>query len=105
MHQDGSWKVRHLSIQKSLLNWADMERKHTVPQGLSIELLQQSEQMSNGLTTSAIVTTTQSIFPSIPTSEHSVVFNCACDARESVLVHMAESLTVLQTSVMGDVIL
>ena len=34
---------------------------NTVPQRLSVELLQQSRQMWNGLFTSAIVTTTQSV--------------------------------------------
>ena len=38
--------------------------------------------------------------PSIPVSEHSVVFNSACDARACVVLHIDESL---MTSEMRDV--
>ena len=37
-------------------------------------------------------------FPSIPTAEHSVVFNCACDACACVVLHTSESLMMLCTS-------
>ena len=43
-------------------------------------------------------------FPSIPISEHSVVFNCACDARACVVLHIGESLVMLCTSEMRDII-
>ena len=43
-------------------------------------------------------------FPSIPISEHSVVFNCACDARACVVLHISESLMMLCTSEMRDII-
>ena len=45
------------------------------------------------------------LLPSIPISEYGVVFNCACDARAFVIVHMDESLMMLRTSEMGDVML
>ena len=42
--------------------------------------------------------------PSIPISEHSVVFNCSCDARAFVFLHISESLMMLCTSKMRDII-
>ena len=77
---------------------------NTVPQRLSIELLQQSRQMWNGLFTGAIVKTTHSV-DFLLISEHSVVFNCACDARVYVDLHISESLTMLSTSEMRDIII
>ena len=74
-----------------------------MPQRLSIELLQQSRQLWNGLCTSAIVRTTQSVDSFH--SEHSVVFDCACDARACVVLHIDESLTMLYTSEMRDVMI
>ena len=35
------------------------------------------------------------LLPSIPISEYGVVFNCACDARAFVIVHIDESLMML----------
>ena len=43
--------------------------------------------------------------PSIPISEHSVVFNCACDARVCVVLHIDESFMMLYTSEMRDVMI
>ena len=43
-------------------------------------------------------------FLSIPISEHGVVFNCACDARACVVLHTSESLMMLCTSEMRDII-
>ena len=43
-------------------------------------------------------------FPSILISEHSVVFKCACDARVCVVLHISESLMMLCTSEMRDII-
>ena len=40
-------------------------------------------------------------FPSIPISEHGVAFNCACDARACVVLHISESLMMLCTSQMN----
>ena len=42
--------------------------------------------------------------PSIPISEHSVVFNCACDARTCVVLHISESLMMLCTLEMREII-
>ena len=41
---------------------------------------------------------------SIPIPEHSVVFNCSCDARACVVLHTNESLMMLCTSEMRDII-
>ena len=43
-------------------------------------------------------------FLSFPISEHSAVFNCACDARACVVLHISESLVVLCTSETRDII-
>ena len=72
---------------------------------LSIGLLQQSRQMWNGLFTSAIMRTTQSVdYLPILISAHSVVFKCACDARACVVLHISESLMMLCTPEMRGII-